>query len=142
MKRGRKEAEVPLLESYRTGDSTFEIAGQRIALLGDGVLRIEAIGDMDDDKLDRIRAVYRDVFSLAGDAVRLLVDLNQTGHNPPEARRFWRSLSAHKSVEAIAMVGIHPVARVLATFVIGSLGLEKYRFFEREEDALDWLTHI
>ena len=46
----------------------------------------------------------------------------------------------HKKLYMVAAFGLHPVARIVATFGMGAeVTRGRYRFFKTEEQALTWL---
>ncbi len=72
--------------------------------------------------------------------IQFLIDLNKCGKNSPQARDTWRTLSSEKRVNKVAIFGLHPVAKMLASFVMGKISkIDYYRFFSTEEDAWKWL---
>jgi hypothetical protein len=56
-----------------------------------------------------------------------------------KARRFGKTGFEKEETGKVALIGMHPVARVLASFVIGMTRKEDLRFFKTEEEALAWL---
>jgi len=47
-------------------------------------------------------------------------------------------LIERKKVNKAALIGLHPVARVLASFFIGFAKNRRTRFFKSKEEALLW----
>ena len=57
-----------------------------------------------------------------------------------KAAMFYGQIRAElEKIGKIAMFGMHPVARVVASFVMGVTNKEDMRFFKSKEDALLWL---
>jgi hypothetical protein len=73
--------------------------------------------------------------------IKVLIDINKSGRSTPEARKIWIELSRHESIDKIAFVGLHMVARVLAVFYIKLSGNGKSRFFNNTEEALKWFKN-
>ena len=69
----------------------------------------------------------------------MLIDITKAKKQSPEARMTWKELSEHEKIEKIALFGLHPVARVLASFIIGQSKKKDMRFFKTKEEALAWL---
>ena len=69
-----------------------------------------------------------------------LDDINKTGKVSSEARRIFRELTEDDEIGGGkgAIFGLHPVARVIASFFIGSHN-KNQRFFKAREEAMVWL---
>ncbi len=73
--------------------------------------------------------------------VQFLIDLNHCGKNSPQARECWRNYTMLEKTHKVAIFGMHPVARMVASFVMGTISkLERYRFFNTETEARDWFN--
>jgi len=71
--------------------------------------------------------------------IKFCIDLNKAEQSTSEARKKgWRRLDDERYGK-IAFFGIHPVARVLASFFMGVTKKKDTRFFKSKEDALAWL---
>ncbi|NQU51611.1 MAG: STAS/SEC14 domain-containing protein [Bacteroidetes bacterium] len=71
--------------------------------------------------------------------INYLVDNNKCGKNSPEANSMYRQLCYNEKINKVAVYGLHPVARIIASFVIGLDPKGKQRFFKTEEQARLWL---
>jgi hypothetical protein len=71
--------------------------------------------------------------------VRVYIDLNNAGEYSSKARKIIRELTEHPKIGKCAVFGMHPVARVIAAFVIGVSGNRDMRFFKTKEDAITWM---
>lgn len=71
--------------------------------------------------------------------INYLVDLNKSGRNSPEARAAWKRACEDENVIKVAVFGLNPVARVLASFVMGVTKKKDIRFFIIKENALNWI---
>ena len=71
--------------------------------------------------------------------VNVLIDLNQVGQPSPEARKIGQEAFDDEKVGKVALFGLHPVARVIASFVMGVTKKKDMRFFKTKEEALAWL---
>jgi hypothetical protein len=74
-----------------------------------------------------------------GGKIKILVDNSKAGKATSEARKTFQELMDLKQFGKVAIFGTHPVARVLASFVIGLSRKRDVRFFGSEEEALAWL---
>lgn len=61
------------------------------------------------------------------------------GKEASEARKIFKEISENNKVEKISMIGLHPVARVLASFIMGISRNKNMRIFKTKEEALAWL---
>jgi hypothetical protein len=68
-----------------------------------------------------------------------LVDLNNAGMPSQKARKIGQEMIAHERTGKIAFFGLHPVARVIASFIVGVSQKADLRFFKSREEALAWL---
>lgn len=71
--------------------------------------------------------------------INYLIDLNKAGKNSSEARQIWNQISEQENTNKIAMYGLHPVARVIASFAMGGSKRKNQRFFTTKEESLKWL---
>ena len=118
------------------------LVGQNKFFLGnDNILYVFAIGDADGESAATFnKVVTRFRNQLSKPVTGVLVDLDKAGASTPEARKVWRQMSEEgdQTIPA-AFIGLHPVARVLAAFLIGVSSNKNLRFFSRKEDAVNWL---
>jgi len=78
--------------------------------------------------------------SMIDGKVNFLIDVNKAGKNSPEARSIWTKTTENENTNKVAIYGLSPVARVLASFVIGVTKKKDIRFFITKEDALNWIN--
>ena len=71
--------------------------------------------------------------------LNILVDLNKAGKGSSEARKLAQENMKDGTLGKIALFGLHPVARVLAAFILGVTSKKDARFFKTKEEALAWL---
>jgi len=114
--------------------------GENRSTLRDGnIIHVIAKGEQTlQSSLQQLEANHIFSASLTG-KVSFLIDLNQAGKNSPEARMIWKQTGEHENTFKIAMYGLHPVARVIASFAIGISKNPNQRFFKTEEEALAWI---
>lgn len=106
----------------------------------DGIMHITAVGDVDEKiALETQEALFYFRKLNGGRTNGVLIDLTRAGKSSPEARRIWRSLSESENPEPTAFCGAHPVARILASFMITFSSNKNLRFFKKYEDALAWI---
>ncbi len=123
----------------RIGEREFRVMQNTIKLLDDNILYIEAVGEQTDELADIIQNNYKRIYSLFPGKVKQLVNINKSGKSSIAVREMYKEMGEDELTEKVAVYGAHPVARVLAAFVIGVSGMKGTRFFKTEEDALAWL---
>jgi len=69
----------------------------------------------------------------------MLLDINKAGQVSSGARKIGKETFEDEKVGKVAFVGLHPVARVIASFVMGVTRKKDMRFFKTKEEALAWL---
>ena len=127
------------LELEQVGEYEFRVGQNIIKVLDDNILYIESVGEQTDELANVIRAQYKRIYSLFPGKVKQLVNINKSGKSTIAARDMYKEMSRDELTEKMAVYGAHPVARVLAAFVIGVSGMKETRFFKTEEEALGWL---
>jgi hypothetical protein len=103
------------------------------------IIHVIAYGEQTTDIAIMQKEVNYKFFDLTEEKVSFLIDLNNCGKNSPEARHIWNHLSDHEKTYKVAIFGIHPVARVIANFSIGTSKNKNQRFFSTHEEAMTWL---
>jgi len=114
--------------------------GENWAYLGeDNITYFVLVGEHDENIAIACGEAFLKLINMVEGKVNALGDLNKAGKQSPEARKIWKELSENKKFGKIAIFGMHPVARVLASFVIGTTKKKDMRFFKTKEEALAWL---
>jgi hypothetical protein len=108
-------------------------------LSADNIINVVAIGDNDDSAADTIKETIMGFFAQVDGKVDWLIDLNKAGKQSPKARKAFKETSEHPKTGKVACFGLHPVARVIASFVQGVSQNRTMRFFKTKEEALAWL---
>ena len=123
----------------RIGEREFRVMQNTIKLLDDNILYIEAVGEQTDELAYVIQNQYKRIYSLFPGKVKQLVNINKSGKSSIAAREMYKEMGKDELTEKVAVYGAHPVARVLAAFIIGVSDVKNTRFFKTEEEALLWL---
>ncbi len=127
-------------EIRQISDQETFIGPTRMFLDDNNLIWITAVGEMDDELAALCREVALKFFKTAIGKIDILIDLNKSGKSSTGARKIWRELSGHEKVAKIALFGQHPVARVVASFVMGITNKPDMKFFKTEQEALAWLN--
>ena len=121
-------------------DSGIRIGESSYYLGEDNIIHAIEVGVMDDQKAIAIKEAYLKVLDIAKGKVKILVDLNKAKKPSAKARKILNEVHESERVDKVAHFGMHPVARVLASFFTVSKKKE-IRFFSSEEEALSWLEN-
>jgi hypothetical protein len=126
-------------EIIKINDREFQIGENKIILIEDNIVYVIANGD----QTDRIALAHIQHTENIGKQItgklNYLINLNNAGKNSPGARKVWQDISDMEIINKIALFGIHPVARVLASFVIGMTKRDNIVFFDKKEEAINWI---
>ncbi len=117
----------------------MQIGNNSIKIIDNNIIYIEAIGEQTTEIALAHKKADLHFYKLIGGKVNYLIDLNKAGKSSPEARKIWQELSESENTINVALVGIHPVAKVLASFVTGITRKNNIRFFNSKQNALLWL---
>jgi hypothetical protein len=115
-------------------------AGEHRLYLGeDNIFYITVVGEVDGKTAAEVTEIDNKFKSMVEGKINVLADLNKGGKQSAEARKIWKEMTEDDRTGKIAMYGMHPVARVLASFVMGVSRKKDVRFFKTKEEALTWL---
>ena len=127
------------MEIKYINDKELVIGKNRCIVLNDNIIFITAI----DEQTDEIACLHEKGIAKLKEHIKgnvsFLIDLNLAGKSTPEARKIWNKLSEDRGTNKVALYGMHPVARVLASFVMTITNKNEMDFFKTKEAALAWL---
>jgi hypothetical protein len=123
----------------QVSEREFWVGGDTLYLGEDNIFYVTSVGEANEKKAIAIKDVFLRLLNVAEGELNLLIDINKAAKHSSEARKVWQELSEHKKFRKIALFGLHPVARVLAYFVMGVSKKKDLRFFKTKEGALAWL---
>ena len=114
--------------------------GENWAYLGeDNITYFVLVGEHDENIAIACGEAFLKLINMVEGKGKALGDINKTGKQSLEARKIWKKISENEKVGKLALIGMHPVARVLASFIIGTTKKKDMRFFKTKEEALAWL---
>jgi len=113
--------------------------GKSRMVLSDDILFVQGVGDIDDEMALEIKDTANKFLDMVDGKLNILMDMDKAGKPSPKARKSYMELSEDERIGKVALYGIHPVAKVLASFVIGVTKKKEVRFFSSKEEALAWL---
>ena len=121
-------------------DREIIIDAGRLYLGEDNILYITPCeGDTDKKRAIEASEVSLRLLNMVEGKVNTLVDVNKVGKQSSGARKIWNEWAENEKVGKIALIGLHPVARVIASFIMGTARKKDMRFFKTKEEALAWL---
>lgn len=129
------------INAKRISDKEFIVGETIIKIRDDGIVYIEAHG-IQNVEIARQHIDYYNKFGIISDKYPYyLINLNEAGKATTGARKIWRTMGDMPSVKKVAFYGLHSVARVLASFIIGLSQKASTYFFSTEEEAINWLKN-
>ncbi len=111
----------------------------RLCLGEDNIIYVIAVGETDEKLAIAVKEAGIKLMNMVEGKVNILIDLNKAGKSSPEVRRIHRELAEHEKTGKVAFFGMHPVARVIASFFMGVSKKKDMRFYKTKEEALVWL---
>ena len=127
------------VEIKQVSEREIWIGENRIYLGEDNIFYITVVGEVDEEIAIAIKEVDLKFKNTVEEKLNILADLNKAGQQSAKARKIWKDMTEGDKSGKVAMFGMHPVARVLASFVMGVSRNKDMRFFKTKEDALAWL---
>jgi len=127
------------MEIVQISEKEFIVGGNRSSIIGDNIIHVVASGEQTSELARLQFEMDSKLASLIDGKVNYLIDLNKAGKNSPEARSIWTRITENENTNKVAIYGLNPVARVLASFVMGVTKKKDFRFFMTKEDALNWI---
>lgn len=117
------------------------VGESKVSVIHHNIIYVNAIGEQTYElALEHKEVIFKFSEAIQGQ-INLLIDLNQCGKNSSEARLIWKELSEHKNTHRVAIFGLHPVARVSASFVMGITNKNNQKFFSTKEQSIAWLLN-
>jgi hypothetical protein len=129
------------LERYieKTNQKEILIGNHRLQLGDDKILYFTGIGEYNNDSAHEIMMAGLMLANMVEGKVNVFINHNMAGKPTSEARKTFIEMTEHEKFGKIAHWGLHPVAKVLAQFVIGISRKKDMRFFKTKEEAIAWL---
>jgi len=121
-------------------ESEIWVEANKTYLLPGNIFYVISEGKQTEEMAIAHRLVCHQMSKLVTGKVNYLIDLNNCGKNEPGARLIWSQISDEENTNKVALFGMHPVARVLASFVMGITNRNNQRFFKTKEEAVNWLV--
>jgi hypothetical protein len=120
-------------------DKEIWVGENRFYLDENNLLLVTIVGEHDDQIAKEMQIEFLKLLEMVDGKVKIYADNTRSGKASPEARKMFSSLTEHKKVGKVAVFGANPVARVIATFVMGLSKNKDIGFFSSKEKAMAWL---
>ena len=121
-------------------DREIWVGESRFYLDEDNTLYMSMVGEIDEKMaLETTEAILKFDNLSKGEKRNVLVDVNKARNVSSEARKIFKGLTEDGKTKKVALFGLHPVARVIASFVMGVSRNKDMRFFKAKEEAIAWL---
>ncbi len=121
------------------GDREVWVGENRYYLGENNIFYITPVGEFDEKIALAVKEVMLEIFNMVEGKINLMVDLNKAEKHSSEARKIVKEITENEKTGKAAIFGMHPVARVLASFIMGISKKKDMRFFKTKEGALAWL---
>ncbi len=120
-------------------DREIWIGESRVYLGDDNIVYFTLVGEFDEKRALALKEAFLKLVGVPEGKVNVLGDLTGMRKPSPEARAVSKELNEHEKVGKIALIGLNPVARVIASFVMGVSNKKDMRLFRSRDEALGWL---
>ncbi len=120
-------------------DREIWVGKNRLYLGEDNIIHVANVGEIDEKMAIAIKEAVLKLMNMANGKVHTLTDLNRAEKTSSAGRKVFKELAEHEKQGKNAFFGMHPVARVLASFFMGTTKKKEMRFFKTKEEALAWL---
>lgn len=127
------------IELKQISETEYLVGSDNAKLIHDNIVFVTAVGEQTTPLAELVKEISLKLGAKSTGQVYYLIDLNKCGKNSPEARQMWKELCLSDKTRKVALFGLHPVAKVLASFFIGITNAKKERFFSSKDEALNWL---
>ncbi len=124
----------------REEDREIWVGKSRFYLSEDNIIYCKETTIDKDEKIAHLEidALFK-LANLIEGKVNILIDINEAGKPSSGARKVFQKAIEYDKFGKIAVFGMNPVARVMASFIIGATKKKDFSFFKTKEDALKWL---
>jgi len=127
------------VEVKQVSEREVWVGENRMYLGEDNIIYETLVGEQDEKTVLAIYEASNRLTNMAEGKVSILVDLNKAGQTSSGARKKAQEMLDDEIFGKLALFGLHPVARVVASFFMGISRKKDMRFFKTKKEALAWL---
>ena len=124
-------------KKMKEGDREILVGENRFYLGEDDIMYVELAGDYNVENALSLRDAYLKLLRAVEGKVNIFVDNSRSGKPSQEARKIFAEMIEHEQCGKIAVFGLSPVSRVIASFVLGSSKNKNTYIFKTKEEALE-----
>ncbi len=123
----------------QVSDREFHIGRNRFCLDDDDIIRLTLVGDLSGEQALAFNEVVFGFFKMTEGKLSSIIDFNASRQPSLEARKIAQEMFDHERIDKVALFGLHPVAKIIAYFVMGFAKNQQMEFFKTEEAAMGWI---
>ena len=127
------------IEVKKISEKEIWVGENKTSLIEENIIHVISKGEQTTELATIQNKINLGLASMVEGKISYLIDLNQSGKSSPEARSIWSKACEHENTYKVAVFGLHPVAKVIASFVFGITRKKDMRFFCLEKEARSWL---
>lgn len=127
------------VEIKQLSDREFWVGKSRYYLGEDDIFYETIVGEQDEKTIIAALEAHNKFKNMVEGKMKMLIDVNKSGQVSSRARKIGQETLEDEKIGKVGICGAHPVARVIAAFVIGVTRKKDFRFFKTREEALAWL---
>ena len=120
-------------------DREIWIGENRFYLGEDNIIYETVVGEVDEKIAIAMEEASIKFRKMTEEKLDVLVDLNKAGKPTLKARQIARRRLDNERVGRVAIFGMNPVAKVVASFIMGVTKKKNMRFFKTKEEARTWI---
>ncbi|MDD2891319.1 MAG: STAS/SEC14 domain-containing protein [bacterium] len=119
----------------------IKVGPNKLCFGKDKILYATLVGDLSAETVNTLYEFFErnKNENMINGKVRFFVDLTNSGKPSMEARKLTYALSESKDIGKFAIIGMNPVAKVIAAFFMGNSKKKGMKFFNIKEEAIEWL---
>ena len=126
-------------EIKQVSERELWVGKSRFYLDEDNIIYSTIIGDTDSEMAIAFDEATLKLMNMVEGKVNVFVDNDKARKPSAVARKIMQGFIMHEKYGKLAIFGLHPVARVLASFFMGYSKKKDMRFFNSKDEALAWL---
>jgi hypothetical protein len=128
------------VEVKQVSEREIQIGENSLYLDEGNIIHLTSVGEKDEKIATAVKDAYIKIANMVEGKVNLLLDANKSGQPSSEARRIFREgILEYEKTGKVAVFGMNPVARVIASFIMGVSRKKDMRLLKTKEEALTWL---
>ena len=129
------------VEVRQVSEREIWVGESRFCLGEDDILYETIVGKQDEKTVIAALEYHNKFKNMVEGKMKMLLDINKAGQVSSGARKIGKETFEDEKVGKVALCGLHPVARVIASFVMGVTRKRDMRFFKTREEAVAWLKN-